>query len=469
LLRDADWAVMAHAVEVRVPFVDWGLLQSVASLHATPSCLSKAALAQTPSEPLPDAVLTRSKTGFTVPVRDWMLEAMRSNERGLRGWAKAVHRKQSNAKRAMVFVTDAYGGFGGIAKFNRDFLGSCAEQEQFREVVALPRLMSEAIGETLPKKVRYLRDASKGKLQYVATLLKLLLSHQRFDVVVSGHLNLLPLAWLASRLLDAPLVLIIHGIEAWKPSPSFLVNSLVGEIDCLISVSAVTRDRFTSWASLGSKPTFILPNAVDVEKFGPRPKKQELIDRHHLEDKKVIMTLGRLDSREAYKGIDEVLQVLPRLLEAIPNLMYLIVGSGSDAPRLKRKVECLGLVQNVVFAGAISEAEKVDYYNLADAFVMPGRGEGFGIVYLEAMACGVPVVGSILDGSREALLDGKLGQLVNPNDATSVTRGTMEALACSKQIPLELENYSLSRFHERASGVFNAISRLDHIKVMSSV
>jgi asparagine synthase (glutamine-hydrolysing) len=458
LLRDADWASMAHGVEVRTPFVDWELLQNVAPLHATPSCLSKAALAQTSTESLPDAVLTRGKTGFTVPVRDWLLEALRSKERGLRGWAKLVHRKQSNAKRAMVFVTDAYGGSGGIAKFNRDFLGSCAEQGQFREVVTLPRIMSEAIEQTLPKKVRYLRGASNGKLQYVGTLLKLLLSHQRFDVVVCGHLNLLPLAWLASRFQDAPLVLIIHGIEAWKPTSSWLVNSLARKIDCLISVSAFTRDRFSSWTSLDSKPTFILPNTVDMKHFQPRPKKQELLTRHRLHDKKVIMTLGRLDSRESYKGVDEVLEVLPRLLEDMPNLIYLIVGSGTDIPRLKHKVELLGLVQNVEFAGAISEAEKVDYYNLADAFVMPGRGEGFGIVYLEAMACGVPVVGSTLDGSREALLDGKLGQLVNPNDPTSVMSGITEALAHEKNAALDLRNFSPSHFQGDVHRILEGIS-----------
>jgi glycosyltransferase involved in cell wall biosynthesis len=99
----------------------------------------------------------------------------------------------------------------------------------------------------------------------------------------------------------------------------------------------------------------------------------------------------------------------------------------------------------------------VDYYNLADAFVMPGRGEGFGIVYLEAMACGVPVVASALDGSREALLDGKLGVLVNPLDPASIKQGICEALSRGKDVPLGLDYFSGRCFHERVQGIFDQI------------
>jgi hypothetical protein len=82
--------------------------------------------------------------------------------------------------------------------------------------------------------------------------------------------------------------------------------------------------------------------------------------------------------------------------------------------RLEEKANSLGLSDKVVFTGRISESEKVAHYNLADAYVMPSTGEGFGIVLIEAAACGVPVVGSRVDGSREALLDGRLGHLVDP-------------------------------------------------------
>jgi asparagine synthase (glutamine-hydrolysing) len=455
LLRDADWASMAHSVEVRTPLVDWHMLQIVTPLLATQSRPSKKELARIPSISLPEQIIVRKKSGFAVPVREWLLKATEAEDRGLRGWAKVVHRKHSNAKRAMVLVTDAYGGFGGIAKFNRDFLASCAAHPQYREVVALPRLTSEVVSEELPERLRYIHKAAKGKLRYLGALLSILMTNRRFHVVVCGHINLLPLAWLASRMASAPLVLIVHGIEAWQPTKRQVVNRLAGKIDGLISVSVTTKDRFYSWASVRQKPSFILPNAVDMDRFPPRPKKQDLLDRHQLHGKTVIMTLGRLDSREAYKGVDEVLEVLPRVLESIPNLVYLIVGGGSDLPRLKEKAGQLGLVRNVVFTGSIPESEKADYYNLADAFVMPGRGEGFGIVYLEAMACGVPVVGSVRDGSREALLDGEIGLLVDPVDPADLQRGIREALTRTKAIPGGLEHFSLSNFHWRAKDILN--------------
>ena len=103
--------------------------------------------------------------------------------------------------------------------------------------------------------------------------------------------------------------------------------------------------------------------------------------------------------------------------------------------RLADKARQLGVADQVVFAGFIDDAEKADHFRVADAFVMPGRGEGFGFVFLEALASGIPVVGSVLDGSREALRNGELGALVDPNDARSIEQGIDAALATSRGVP----------------------------------
>jgi len=93
LLRDADWAGMAHSLEIRVPLVDVELLRAAAPLLISPTPLTKSDMARSPKKPLPDEVLQRGKTGFAVPVRDWLLQAGgESNaERGLRGWARTVY------------------------------------------------------------------------------------------------------------------------------------------------------------------------------------------------------------------------------------------------------------------------------------------------------------------------------------------------------------------------------------------
>ncbi|NBT91041.1 MAG: glycosyltransferase, partial [Verrucomicrobia bacterium] len=142
--------------------------------------------------------------------------------------------------------------------------------------------------------------------------------------------------------------------------------------------------------------------------MGPVPL--DLRKRLGLEGKKVIYTLARLDPGERYKGIDEVMSVLPELVREIPDLIYLIGGKGTDRMRLEEKARSLGVADRVIFAGFVPEEEKADYYRLADLFMMPGWGEGFGIVYLESAACGVPVLGSTLDASAEVIRTAEIGE-----------------------------------------------------------
>ena len=458
LLRDTDWASMAHSLEVRTPLVDWTLLEQLAPLLASSQPPSKMDFAAIPSAPLPPAIGTRRKTGFVVPVRQWIQESVGTSASGSRTWARQIYRTFSNAKRALVLVTDAYGGRGGIAKFNRDLLEALSSHRSYQETIALPRVISESVTSVMPEKLQFEFGAANGKFAYGTRLLRLLYERKRFDVVVCGHINLLPMAWVASRLAGAPLMLMCHGIEAWQPTPRWIVNRLVSTIDFLVAVSTVTRDRFRQWAKRARQIEYLLPNCVDLTRFQPGAKKEELLDRYQLHGKTLIMTLARLSGRERYKGVDEVLEVLPNLLRNDPDLVYMAAGSGEDLPRLQRKAESLGIADHVIFPGQISEAEKVDYYNLADAFVMPGRGEGFGIVYLEAMACGVPVVGSVLDGSKDALLDGKLGVLVDPTDPSSVEQGIRDALAREKAIPKGLEYFSKERFCDRVQNILNEVS-----------
>lgn len=118
---------------------------------------------------------------------------------------------------------------------------------------------------------------------------------------------------------------------------------------------------------------------------------------------------------------------------------------------LKQKRKHFGMAGHVAFTGMVEESAKADFFRLADTFVMPGRGEGFGFVFLEALACGVPVVGSKLDGSREALRDGRLGELVDPADPLSIRQGILSSLAKPKGIPEGLNYFAWPAFSQRVA------------------
>src|SRR5262249_47280892 len=152
-----------------------------------------------------------------------------------------------------------------------------------------------------------------------------------------------------------PLALVIHGIDAWQPTRSRWVNRLASEVDVLVSVSEFSRQKFCEWARPRAAKSFIVPNCVDLTQFTPGPKRDDLLDRHGLRGKTVLLTVARLSAQERYKGIDEVIAALPVLRRSITNLRYLIVGDGSDLVRLKQKARALGLQDSIEFAGHIPE------------------------------------------------------------------------------------------------------------------
>jgi len=450
LLRDADWAGMAHGLEIRVPFLDVDVLRAAAPLVISGAIRSKRDFARMPALGLSPAVVDRRKSGFLVPVREWLSEYLPRENSGyrLRGWARRVSRHFTAGRSLLCLITEAYGGQGGIALYNRDFLAALCADPMTRRVVAVPRLMADH-DEALPPKLRFESSGLNGKFRFFAAVLRTLLGREHFDAVICGHINLLPVAVLSAMLARAPLVLLAYGVDAWRPTSSRLVNFLVRRADAVVAISDVTLERLLAWSGLPRQRCSVLPNAIHLERYGEGPRNAALLARYGLGGRKVIMTLGRLSADERYKGFDEVLEVMPRLISKLPDLVYLIAGDGSDRARLERKAAALGLQGHVVFSGHVPESEKADHYRLADAFVMPSRGEGFGFVFLEALACGIPVVGSKADGGRDALRDGMLGRLVDPEDSTELVEAIVQVVREPKGVPEGLKIFSFENFEQR--------------------
>ena len=359
--------------------------------------------------------------------------------------------------RILVLTTDAYGVKGGIAQYNRDFLASLCSSPKVREVTAVPRHAPDAIGQ-LPDKLRFVTGGLDSKLKFAATVFREATTGGKFDLVICGHINLLPFAWAASRWQRAPLALMIYGIDAWQPHQSGLVSRLAKRTNAVISISQITMDKFLAWATPPTDQRFIMPNAIDLTRYTPGAKSRELLDRYGLNGKKVIVTLGRLSANERYKGFDEILNLLPSLQHEVPELAYLVMGDGDDRQRLEEKARRLNGAAKVVFTGYVAEEEKLAHYRLADAYVMPSRGEGFGFVFLEAMAAGIPVVASKADGGREAVRDGLLGVVVDPANPEELKVGIQTALQRSRGVvPEGLEYFSFENFERRAHKLLESL------------
>ncbi|MCU0527091.1 MAG: glycosyltransferase [Elainella sp. Prado103] len=251
---------------------------------------------------------------------------------------------------------------------------------------------------------------------------------QRPVLIITTHLNFTPVAYWLKRWYGIPYWAVAHGVEAWNIQRSGVQNAL-RHADRILAVSNYTRDRLLNEQKLDPARVFVLPNTVDVDRFQIRGKPDHLLQRYGLtSEQPIILTVSRLCSSESYRGYDQVLAALPLIRQDIPNVHYLIVGKGDDRSRLQQTITQLNLQDCVTLAGFVPDSELCDYYNLCDVFAMPSKLEGFGIVYLEALACGKPALGGNQDGAIDALFQGELGVLVDPDDVDQIAEKLIQIL-----------------------------------------
>jgi phosphatidyl-myo-inositol dimannoside synthase len=350
----------------------------------------------------------------------------------------------------LALLPDAYGGFGGIAQYNRDLLDALSALNCIEQIVCLARHAPDPGYATPAKVTEYVHPGLPAHYSLAAARQALKL---RPDVILCGHFNLLPVAIMLKRLTNCPIALEAHGIEAWERE-SRLRLWCIHQTDLVLAVSRFTRERLRQWAGIAPNRIRVLTNAVHLNRYQQTAKPGYLVERYKLEGKRVLMTLSRLPSEERYKGQRKILALMPKLIAQFPDLLYLIVGDGDDRPQLEALVKENGHQQWVCFAGRIPESEKLDHYNVADAFAMPSLREGFGFVFLEAAACGLPVLGGSKDGSRDALVDGLLGVMVDPENADALFDGLVRILGSERGVPACMEPFGFERFKAQAEAMF---------------
>lgn len=263
-----------------------------------------------------------------------------------------------------------------------------------------------------------------SKLKYFMAMLA---KGRIFDTVIMSHINLLPIGWMIKKISPSTkIILLAHGIEIWDKVGE-RKRKMLQTCDVIAAVSSYTRDKVIQNQQVSPEKCVVLNNCLDP--YLPIPsvigKTDKLLSKYGFEKTdKILMTLTRLSSRERYKGYDNVIEAMGRLGELGANVKYLIAGSYDQVEKkyLENHIQKLGLTGRVVMSGYVMDEELEAHFALADIYIMPSRKEGFGIVFIEAMYYGLPVIAGNKDGSVDALLNGQLGELVNPDNIPEISQ-----------------------------------------------
>jgi phosphatidylinositol alpha-1,6-mannosyltransferase len=356
--------------------------------------------------------------------------------------------------RILALVGDCYGARGGIARYNQDLFESLAASGS--ELLVLPRLGSAA-GLSLPAGIQQ-RPPVFSRLLYSMLAVWTAWRHRPIDVVFCGHVFMAPLAWVLARLFGARYWLQTHGVEIWTPRAG-LKRAAIEAADLVTAVSRLTRSRLLGWTDLDPHRVRVLPNTVrDV--FAPGPASPVYRERLGLRGDPILLTVGRLASTERSKGHEPIFAILPALRLRFPDLVYVIAGDGDDRGRLEALAHDLGFGPEVVrFLGYVPDEELPDLYRLADLFVMPSATEGFGIVYLEAVACGLRVLGGAADGSNDAIRDDSVGEAVEPANPQALFEAIVRLLKKGRTDPAAIEPYRRPHFAATTRLIFANLMR----------
>lgn len=272
------------------------------------------------------------------------------------------------------------------------------------------------------------------------------------SIIILSHINLISVALLI-RIFNrkSKIVMLAHGTEVWRNLPLWKKKFIQTQVH-VWSVSGYTKrilnDRhqicaFSSIINNCLDPFFKPP--VNFDKPG------YLLKRYGLPaGKPVLLTICRLNEHEHFKGYDRVIILMKRLIYDYPDLHYLLCGQANQREfnRLRHLITESNLDHHVSLPGFIHEKELTDHYLLADVFVLPSQKEGFGLVLTEAAVCGCCVVCGNSDGSPEAILDGKLGTMVNPSDPEALYDAICQNLnlQTNSQVKKSLQALTLRHF-----------------------
>lgn len=319
----------------------------------------------------------------------------------------------------------------------RNFIVLTSHQSPQDEVIKFDQKMWEN------NQIRVVRDTAKVLLptrRLAKKATDLFVVHKCENVIFGSSAPLGLLAKSLRRVGAKHIVALTHGHEVWwarMPLFSALLRRIGAQADQMTYLGEFTRGAVANALLREDHSKLVhLPPGVDLTRFIPAAKSLELQKKWGVEGAPVIVSIGRLVPR---KGSDQLIKAMPEILKQFPKCKLLLVGTGNYKKRLEKLVRNLKVQDSVIFTGRIAHELLPAYYRLGDIFAAPCRSrygglevEGLGIVYLEASACGVPVIAGKSGGAPDAVLDGKTGILVNGRDHHEVSAALIKLLADEK-------------------------------------
>jgi glycosyltransferase involved in cell wall biosynthesis len=348
-------------------------------------------------------------------------------------------------RRCLIIVTGALHSDGGVAAVNRLVIHSLIEEGYQIDIFALYEDDDVVDGPSEWKKQLGYRTYHGNKLLFSLAVWKAWFQ-DKYDLVFSDHINL-ALVFIPLRIFfRQPYMVWVHGFECFPPNPNW--EGFLGlrfSSKCLTS-SDHTRDVLLMRYPYLSVITCDLAldplrRTASLPPEPPTPSNQGLelkavSGAKRFLGKKVILLVGRLDSSQRNKGQDVLIQALPLVKKQHPDAQLVLVGQGDDRARLETLANSYptNIRESIFITGFASDEDLSNLYRICYLFAMPSRGEGFGIVYLEAMCWAKPCVGSKLDGAKCVIQDGRTGLLV---DDPSSPKEVAEKIICLLSHPEE--------------------------------
>lgn len=351
-------------------------------------------------------------------------------------------------------------GIGGVQQVSRQMGAVLAETARERSLACELFGLNDAHGAGSFEEAEQNYKFTGFARNKASLFLRLLRSAPRIDRLYLGHVNLAPLAWLL-RLLRPHIRywVVAHGVEVWEPLPLLRRFALRGARG-IFSVSAATKTSLVFAQRVPAANVAVLPPALE-----PAFVQANCDGYLALPHGRFLLTVGRLLASEPGKGVDSVIRVLPELLKTVSDLFYVIVGEGDLRPELEKLAEESPARDRIFFLGKLTLKELKYCYSRCDVFVMPSRQEGFGLVFLEAMALGKPVIAGCMGGATEIVKNGVTGFLVVPGDLKMLALHLSRLLADDalreqmggagrKRVT---ETYSLEAYRGKLKGLLNEI------------